>query len=136
LGSLAAGDTYNVIGKNAAGDWLEFVYERGAAWVTAAMVTVNGNLDTVEVAQNIPAPSTVAAPQPQPTSPPNAAPTSPARAEQLPLKYPAPVLLSPDDWASYSKHDEITFSVEPHLLAADEQFQVEFVQLYNGEHNV
>jgi hypothetical protein len=72
LGSLAASDSYEVVGKNAAGDWLEFVYDGDAAWVTADMVTTSGSLDAVEVAQNIPAPPAPrpVAPRPQPTSPP------------------------------------------------------------------
>jgi uncharacterized protein YraI len=74
LGSLAAGNSYEVVGKNAAGDWLEFVYDGDAAWVTADMVTMSGSLDAVEVAQNVappPAQPTAAPrPRPQPTSPP------------------------------------------------------------------
>jgi uncharacterized protein YraI len=79
LGSLAAGDSYEILGKNAASDWLQFVYDGDPAWVSADMVTVSGNMGTVEVAQNIPAPpaptARPVAPRPQPTSPPP--PTSP-----------------------------------------------------------
>jgi hypothetical protein len=81
LGSLEAGDVYEIVGKNAAGDWLEFVYDGDAAWVTVDMVTTSGNMDAVEVAQNIappPAPTSAPRPRPQPTSPPPPPqPTSP-----------------------------------------------------------
>jgi hypothetical protein len=72
VGSLAAGDTFEIVGKNAAGNWLEFVYEGDAAWVTADMVTTSGDTGAVEVAKNIPAPPAPPppAPRPQPTSPP------------------------------------------------------------------
>jgi hypothetical protein len=76
-GSLAAGQSYEIAGKNAAGDWLEFVYDGDAAWVSADMVTVSGDVGAVELAQNIPAPPVAATsrPRPKPTSPPP--PTSP-----------------------------------------------------------
>jgi Bacterial SH3 domain len=78
LGSLAAGQSYEVVAKNAAGNWLEFVFDGDAAWVSADMVTVSGDVGAVEVAQNIPAPPAPAAPRPQPTSPPPPPqPTSP-----------------------------------------------------------
>jgi hypothetical protein len=77
LGSVDAGQSFEILGKNAAGDWLEFVYDGDAAWVTADMVTVSGNLETVEVAQNVPPPPVAVAPRPRPTSPPPPQPTSP-----------------------------------------------------------
>jgi Bacterial SH3 domain len=70
IGSLAAGQSFEVLGKNAAGNWLEFVLDGDAAWVSADMVTVSGDMGAVEVAQNIPAPPAPPAPRPQPTSPP------------------------------------------------------------------
>jgi hypothetical protein len=89
LGSLAAGDTYDIVGKNAAGDWLEFVYDGDAAWVTADMVTASGDMGAVEVAQNIPAPPAPtrapAKPRPQPTSPPP--PPAPPPAPTFPWMY-------------------------------------------------
>jgi Bacterial SH3 domain len=78
LGTLVAGQSFEILGKNAAGSWLQFVYDGDAAWVSADMVAVSGDLGAVEVAQNVPAPPVVAAPRPQPTSPPAPAqPTSP-----------------------------------------------------------
>lgn len=79
IGSLAAGDSHDIIGKNPAGDWLEFVFDGDPAWVTADLVTVSGDTGGIEVAQNIPAPppppTARPQPRPQPTSPPP--PTSP-----------------------------------------------------------
>ena len=77
LGSVTAGQSFEILGKNAAGNWLQFVYDGDAAWVSTDLVTVNGDMGAVEVAQNIPAPPAPApvAPRPQPTARP--APTSP-----------------------------------------------------------
>jgi hypothetical protein len=77
LGSLAAGQSFEILGKNAAGNWLQFVYNGDAAWVSSDMVTVSGDTGAVEVAQNIPAPPPTAAPRPRPTSLPPPPPTSP-----------------------------------------------------------
>ena len=68
LGSLTTGQSFEILGKNAAGTWLQFVYDGDAAWVSADVVAVSGDLGAVEVAQNIPAPPPTA--RPQPTSPP------------------------------------------------------------------
>jgi hypothetical protein len=77
VGSLAAGQSYEIVGQNAAGNWLQFVYDGDAAWVSTDMVTVSGDMGAVEVAQNTPAPPAPPAPRPRPTSPPPPPPTSP-----------------------------------------------------------
>jgi hypothetical protein len=78
LGTLSAGQSFEILGKNAAGNWLQFVYDGDPAWVTVDLVSVSGDLGAVEVAQNIPAPPVAAAPPPAPTSPPPPPqPTSP-----------------------------------------------------------
>jgi hypothetical protein len=68
LGSITTGQSFEILGKNAAGTWLQFVYDGDPAWVIADNVSVSGDLNTVEVAQNIPAPPPTA--RPRPTSPP------------------------------------------------------------------
>ena len=76
IGQLAAGQTFDVIGKNAAGDWLQFTYSGQPAWVSASLVNVSGDLNSIKVAQNIPAPPPPSpTPRPQPTTPPQ--PTAP-----------------------------------------------------------
>jgi hypothetical protein len=78
LGSLTAGQSYEILGKNAAGNWLQFDFDGDPAWVSADMVTVSGDAGVVEVAQNIPPPPAVPTPRPQPTArPAPPQPTSP-----------------------------------------------------------
>ncbi len=71
IGSLSAGQTFEITGKNPAGDWLEFQFDGRQGWVKSSLVTVSGDMNTVQVAQNIPAPPTARpTARPQPTSPP------------------------------------------------------------------
>ena len=79
IGTLRAGDTYEVKAQNTDGTWLQFDLNGQAAWVTASLVSLNGSLETVEVAQNIPAP-------PAPTARPR-----PTAVPQPPTAVPAPV---------------------------------------------
>lgn len=84
IGRLTAGQSFEITGKNAAGDWLQFRLDGRAGWVTATLVSISGDLGTVQVAQNIPPPPT-ATPRPRPTAtpvppaapPPTAAPRYP-----------------------------------------------------------
>lgn len=92
IGRLTAGQSYDVTGRNTAGDWLKFDYNGKDGWVTASLVTVEGDVEVVQVAQ-APAlptarPQPTARPRPvQPTNPPPPpAPTSPP-APQFPYSY-------------------------------------------------
>lgn len=75
IGELNAGQTLDITGKNAAGDWFQFDFNGQSGWVRQDFVTLNGDTGAVKVAQNIPA----APPTPRPAPPPTArpAPTSP-----------------------------------------------------------
>lgn len=77
IGSLSAGQTFEITGKNPAGDWLEFQFDGRQGWVKSSLVTVSGDMNTVQVAQNIPAAPTArptARPQATATPAPTAAP--------------------------------------------------------------
>ena len=58
LGQLTVCQSYEITGRNAAGDWWQFVYNGDPAWVSRAMVTASGDMGAVEVTQNIPLPPT------------------------------------------------------------------------------
>jgi uncharacterized protein YraI len=64
IGRLSAGDSFDVTGRNDAGDWVKFDYNGKDGWVTFALVSVEGDLGAVEVAQ---APALPTA-RPQPTA--------------------------------------------------------------------
>lgn len=78
IGRLNAGQSFEITGKNPAGDWLQFELDGRQGWVTANLISVSGDLGIIQVAQNIPAPPPppTARPtaRPQPTAPP--APTA------------------------------------------------------------
>ncbi len=84
IGQLSAGQAFDITGKNAAGNWLQFSYAGQSGWVSANLVAVGGNTAAVQVAQNIPAP-----PPPPPTAVPQPTalpqPTAPA-APQYPFQ--------------------------------------------------
>ena len=66
LGQITQGSTYEIIGKNPAGDWWQIdvgLPEKG--WVIGQLVSTNGDTGQVAVADNIPdAPQVAAAPAP------------------------------------------------------------------------
>ena len=74
-------DTFEVTGKNAAGDWWQINANGGPAWVAASVVSVE-NPQLVALAQDIPAPPVVAVAPPAPTRAPAApAPAPPPAAD-------------------------------------------------------
>jgi uncharacterized protein YraI len=83
VGRLNAGDSFLVTGRNDAGDWVKFDFNGKEGWVTAALVTVAGDLNGVEIAE---APA-IPTPRPQPTARPR--PAQPTAAPQ-PTQPPAP----------------------------------------------
>jgi hypothetical protein len=82
LGELDAGQTFDITGKNPAGDWYQFSYNGQPGWVRQDFVTLSGEAGGVKVAENIPAlpPTARPAPPPQPTAvpAPTAVPPPPA----------------------------------------------------------
>jgi len=85
VGQLKAGQSYEITGKNAAGDWWQFSFDGDPAWVAAQMVQANG-AEAVEVAASIPALPTPVKRQPQP-APKVAAPTKPPQPSGPPSRY-------------------------------------------------
>jgi len=78
LGSASAGETYEVTGKNPAGDWWEINFDGQTAWIYGQMASV-ANPELVAVAENLPQPPptarpVAAAPRPAATAPPAPAP--------------------------------------------------------------
>jgi hypothetical protein len=59
IGGLSLGDSVEVVGKNAAGDWLQIAYNGQAGWIAAAYADLTGSLAVV--------PEVSAPPLPPPT---------------------------------------------------------------------
>jgi hypothetical protein len=51
VGGLQAGDEISVLGRNSAGDWLQFNADGETAWVFAELVMVDGDIDSLRVAE-------------------------------------------------------------------------------------
>jgi hypothetical protein len=83
IGQVNQGQTFEVTGKNSAGDWYEFDLDGKTAWIYSQMVSVDG-ADLVAVADNVPA-----LPTARPTARPAAAqPTAqPAAPQPAPATY-------------------------------------------------
>ncbi len=78
IGLLDAGQTHDITGKNAAGDWWQISYNGQPGWVLGQLVT-SANATNVAVAQNIPAePAPAPVVQAPPTNTPEPAPAEPA----------------------------------------------------------
>ena len=68
VGGLSLGDVVEVVGKNAAGDWLQIAYNGREGWIAAAYAELTDSLAAVpEVAASPPPPPTLT---PMPASPP------------------------------------------------------------------
>ena len=70
IGQLRAGQEVSIIGRTAGSDWWQVAWEGASqAWVAGTVVRVQGPIDTVPVAKEIPAPPTsTPAPPPKPTA--------------------------------------------------------------------
>ncbi len=80
VGTARQGDGFEVIGRNAAGDWWQINANGDAAWVAASIVSVE-NPELVAVAQNIPAPPVAAVAPPAKAPAPTQAPAPPPAAD-------------------------------------------------------
>jgi len=107
IGRLSAGQSFEVTGRNDAGDWLKFDFDDREGWVTAALVSVAGDLQVVKVAQApaipTPRPQPTARPRPvQPTNPPAPPPPTSPPAPQYPFSYVAgSANCQPNEGATY-----------------------------------
>lgn len=75
VGQVSSGETYEVTGKNQAGDWWEIDFDGKAAWIYSQMATV-ARPELVALAEKIP----TAAPRPTARPAPKPAPAQPAPA--------------------------------------------------------
>jgi uncharacterized protein YraI len=73
IGRLEPGQSAEIIARNASGDWWQLSWKgQGSAWVAGTTVKVQGPIDTVAVAKNVPPP-----PPPPTAGPPTAPPPTP-----------------------------------------------------------
>ena len=82
IGSATAGDSFDITGKAPDGSWYEVCCfgDEEKGWLSASLVTVEGDAAAIEVAADIPEPPPTPTARPQPTSPPSApAPTATAK---------------------------------------------------------
>lgn len=84
IGRLTAGQSFDVLGRNDAGDWIKFDFNGRDGWVTFALVSIEGDLSGVQVAA---APAVPTA-RPQPTAAPR--PVQPTAAPAQPTAVPQP----------------------------------------------
>ncbi len=83
IGRLTLGQSFDITGRNDAGDWIKFDLNGQDGWVTSTLVRISGDLEGVEVAM---APAVPTA-RPQPTARPR--PVQPTAVPQ-PTSPPAP----------------------------------------------
>jgi hypothetical protein len=78
VGAVDNGQTFDIIGRNPAGDWWQFCCVNGQeGWIFGELVSTE-NAGDVPVAQNIPQPPPVAVqPPPEPVAPPEEPPAAP-----------------------------------------------------------
>jgi len=84
IGSATSGDSFDITGKAPDGSWYQVCCfgDEEKGWLSASLVTVEGDAAAIEVAADIPEPPPTPTPRPQPTSPPSApAPTATAESE-------------------------------------------------------
>ncbi len=75
VASAAAGDSFDISGKNEDGSWYQVCCfaEEQPGWVSASLVTVEGDAAAIEVAADIPEPPPTPTPAPTPTPGPTTA---------------------------------------------------------------
>jgi hypothetical protein len=79
VGKLTAGESAGIIARNASGDWWQLAWNgASSAWVAGTTVKVQGPIDTVAVAKNVPPPPAPPTAAPPAAPPPTKAPPTPA----------------------------------------------------------
>ncbi|MCB0139861.1 MAG: SH3 domain-containing protein [Caldilineaceae bacterium] len=89
VAAMQAGETADVTGKNDVGDWWQVTLTNGqTGWVFGQLVTTQGDVNSVALITDIPAPPT---PEPVAVAPtPEPAPAEEAPAQEAPAAAPAP----------------------------------------------
>lgn len=85
IGNLTTGQAVDVTARNENGDWWRIDWNgKAQAWVSGTTVRLQGEIDTVAVADNIPTPPPTRTPAPVPTAAPVAAQPTAAPAAPVP----------------------------------------------------
>ncbi len=82
IGNMAVGQRYPITGRNEGGDWWQIDYNGQQGWVVGNLVSTEGTVDGVQVAQ------AAAPPPPRPTSPPPPPTSTPVPAGPPPTAVP------------------------------------------------
>lgn len=79
IGPGSAGETSNIIGRNADSSWVQIQYTtaNGSGWVYAPLVQLDGDLNMVPLVEVAPPPAPTATPTPEPTPTPAEPPPTP-----------------------------------------------------------
>lgn len=127
LGSMAAGQTAEIIGKNLDGTWYKIRFYNGEGWIAALTVDVEGNTS------NLPAEAGPATPIPATPVPvvPTGVPTSAAPATGPDLVVEGIPAISPHPFVC-GQASEITVTVKNIGSAASNISKVVVTDLYNG----
>jgi hypothetical protein len=104
IGQLKAGQSFDITGKNPAGDWWQFDFNGRSGWVLKELVRASGG-ERVQVAANIAPPPTAA---PRPTARPTARPQPKPQPQPQPQP-PAAANLFSQGGADFRNADEPNF---------------------------
>ncbi len=75
IAQISQGESFEVVGKNPEGTWWQIRLPDGTiGWVYAKLVSPQGSIETVQVAENIPTPPPTPTPRPTPTPKPTPTP--------------------------------------------------------------
>ncbi len=109
IASANSGDSFYITGKNEDGSWYQVCCFAGEekGWLSASLVTIEGDAAEIQVATDIPAPPPTPTPPPKPTSPPSAPPPAATATPEAEL---------PPDLGCYLIQNqinaELTFTIE------------------------
>ena len=119
IGTVQQGDRFDIGGRNAAGDWLEFCCVNGQrGWIYAPLLVLSVDISTIPVSASIPAvPTATNTPVPPTPAPPTAQPAQPT---QPPSSNDGlGIRVEPENRCSPYNADDYSYpqSVEPRIVA-------------------
>jgi len=130
LGSMAAGQTAEILGKNLDGTWYKIRFYNGEGWIAALTVDVEGNVSNLVAeagpATPIPAPPTAVVPTGVPVTAPPAAPSTGPDLVVVGIKVdPHPFVCN--------EGSNITVTVKNNGTAASVGTEIVIQDLFNGQ---